>query len=68
VTITSTSTHNLFMATVSASVCDLSCFDLSSSSISDYTRNDNELANQMTLQISKHFRVFLSMDLNLELR
>ena len=58
----------LFMATIFALNSNLRCSDSSPASISDDTRDNDQLANKVALQISQHARNLITVNLHLELR
>ena len=58
----------LFMATIFALNSNLRCSDGSPASISDDTRDNDQLANKVALQISQHARNLITVNLHLELR
>jgi len=56
------------MSTILALNCNLGCSDSCSASISDDAGNNNQLPNEVALQISKHTRILITVNLHLELR
>jgi len=55
------------MTTVSALDGYLGCSDSGSACVSDDTRDNNQVANKIALQISQHLGMLITVNLNLEI-